>query len=109
MSAVETQYTPRSGTLRGCYKSWQNQATPEQIELVDAIYLVCEQNYEAGGDVIVECRTPEELLDDDDWFVSVEMWVEQHLNTRPGEDSDWQLGMYDRMTEWKKQRAADNG
>lgn len=94
----------KSSTLRSCYKKWQKTASAEDIAKVDAIYAECEENYGAGGDVIVETCEPEDLLGKDDWFFSVEMWVEQHLNTRPGEDSDWQLEQYERFKKWRDSR-----
>ena len=52
---------PKSQILT-LYNKWLQTATQAQIELVDAIYAMCEQHYGAGGDVIVECFSPAEVL-----------------------------------------------
>lgn len=36
--------------------------TPGQIEFVDNIYAWAEKNYQKGGDTIVECMDPNEVL-----------------------------------------------
>jgi hypothetical protein len=52
----------RSNNLLTVYTEWVATASPSDIELVDAVYLLCEQNYESGGDVIVECYEPDCIL-----------------------------------------------
>jgi hypothetical protein len=94
----------KSGTLKTCYKGWQETATAEEIAKVDEIYKECEDHYEDGGDVIVETVEPSSLLHDDNWFVIVGYWVEQQLNARFGDDDDPQLAMYKRFKTWKKDR-----
>lgn len=59
----------RSNNLRNVYKRWTKTASVADIELVDAVYLACEENYEAGGDVVVECYEPDRILE---CFKSVE-------------------------------------
>lgn len=86
----------KSETLRSYDRSdWGASATPEQVSLVDEIYIACEQHYSQGGDVVVECFTPTEILEK---FKSVEevrefcnLSQEQRLNARWGEDSDIEL------------------
>lgn len=87
------------------YKKWLGQATPEQIELVDAIYHECEKNYDRGGDIVVETMNPQDVLEQ---FVSVRdaieycgIKVEQALNTRWGEDTDEELKRYDDFKKWE--------
>lgn len=81
------------------YRAWLATATPEQIEFVDSVYEICERNYEAGGDMVVECVSPEEVLKE---FTSLDevketclLHVEQEQNARWGEDSD------PKRPEWK--------
>ncbi len=92
-----------SRSLQYVYKKWAATATPEQIALVDAVYLLCEKNYIAGGDSVVECFTPQEILRD---FRTVEaaksfcgLKVEQATNCRWGEDSDPELETQRRFNE----------
>jgi hypothetical protein len=70
----------KSGTLKTCYKGWQETATAEEIAKVDDIYKECEDHYVVG------------------------YWVEQQLNARFGDDDDPQLAMYKRFKTWKKDR-----
>lgn len=95
---------PRSNTLRN-YKSWIEQATPRQFQLVDAIYLDCEKHYEAGGDIIVETFEPAEVLQ----FKSVKdakefigLHISKELDTRWGEDSDPQVARSKEFDEWNQ-------
>lgn len=95
---------PQSQMLRTMYLDWQAQATPEQLILVDAIYAECEDHYDNGGDTIVECFSPSEILAE---FKSVQdakaycgLKVEQELNTRWGEDDDPQVKRAARFKEW---------
>lgn len=81
----------KSESLR-LYKTWLQTATPEQVTLVDDIYELCEKNYAAGGDVVCECFSPDEVLNE---IPSLEeakkfcrLHVEQEKNARWGEDSD---------------------
>jgi hypothetical protein len=82
----EKKQPMQSNSLRTTYKNWTETATPAQIELVDAIFAKCEECYEDGGDTIVECFRPAEILEQ---FKSVkeamdfcELKAEQALNTR---------------------------
>ena len=45
------------------YKTWLASATPEQIEFADQVYSICEEHYESGGDRIVECWEPKDVLE----------------------------------------------
>lgn len=77
------------------YKTWLATATPEQIEFVDTVYATAEEHYEEGGDRIVECWDPANVLE---YFKDIKevqefcgLAVEQELNCRWGEDSDPEL------------------
>jgi len=59
----------KSNNLLNVYTKWTKTASVADIELVDAVYLACEENYEAGGDVVVECYEPDRILES---FKSVE-------------------------------------
>lgn len=98
--------TITSTTLRYCYESWIAQATPEQIAHVDMIYALCEKNYEAGGDVIVECYEPSQLISMSfaDICNRCDLWTEQLMNTRPGEDTDPQLEQHANNLQWQTNR-----
>jgi hypothetical protein len=70
----------KSNNLLNVYTKWTKTASVADIELVDAVYLACEENYEAGGDVVVECYKPDRILE---CFKSVEdakrycgLWLE---------------------------------
>lgn len=93
----------KSNTLSS-YQKWLSTATPAQIELVDSIYHECEQHYEDGGDTIVECYSPEEIVAE---FKSVKdakdfcgLKVEQATNFRWGEDNDPEVERSNRFKEW---------
>lgn len=94
----------KSATMRECYADWYKQAEYKQAELVDAIYAECEANYDKGGDTIVECFSPDEVLNE---FKSVQeakefcqLKVEIALNSRWGEDDDPEMDRYQRSREW---------
>lgn len=74
------------------YTSWVETASPEDLKKADDFYFICEQNYEAGGDAIVECYSPEDLLREFktimDLRIAVERHNEQGTNCRWGEDTD---------------------
>jgi hypothetical protein len=78
-------------------------------ELVDGVKAHAQEHYEAGWDVIVECYEDEDiqsmLLGADKPVTTVleaieavrpavSLWVSRVLDTRPVEDSDGQLVMY---------------
>jgi hypothetical protein len=74
------------------YKTWLASATPEQVEFVDQVYAICEEHYEHGGDRVVECWEPKNVLEYFEDIKEVQefcgMALEQELNCRWGEDSD---------------------
>lgn len=93
----------KSGTLP-IYKEWLAKAAVPQIAFVDAVYALCEEHYDAGGDNIVECFTPEEILESFDHIDEVKPYcglkVEQALNARWGEDDDPEVERSERFDEW---------
>jgi hypothetical protein len=74
------------------YKTWLAAATPEQVDFVDQVYALCEEHYEHGGDRVVECWEPENVLEYFEDIKEVQefcgMALEQELNCRWGEDND---------------------
>jgi hypothetical protein len=94
----------KSNNLKHCYKDWVAQACPTQVAFVDEVYALCEKHYEEGGDRIVECWTPEEIVKQFRGIQKVKEYLglmaEQALNTRWGEDNDPQLEQYRKAQEW---------
>lgn len=79
--------------------------TEKQKAFVAEVKAVCELNYEAGGDEVVECFTDEEIVKQ---FLNLEevkdycgMKIEQSLNTRWGEDDDPELKRSEAFDAWK--------
>jgi len=76
----------------GIYMTWMASASAEAIEHVDAVFALCELNYKAGGDYVVECYGPEDILaqfktlDDVRRFCGLQN--EAAANARWGEDTD---------------------
>lgn len=97
----------KSGVLT-LYKQWLATATPEQIEFVDSVYAMCEQHYEAGGDTVVECMDPKEILAEfktlNDARSYCGLKVEQALNARWGEDTDPEIKRMKDFEEWEKEK-----
>jgi hypothetical protein len=86
------------------YKEWLNSASQDQIDLVDAIYHDCEQHYDAGGDTIVECFEPKDILEQfkstNDAKKYCGLKVEQASNARWGEDSDPEIQTLRNFEQW---------
>ena len=86
------------------YKRWLATATPEQVQFVDSVYALCEKHYSAGGDTVVECLSPQEVLDEFTDLDSVRSYcglmVEQATNTRWGEDTDQELARMRAFEGW---------
>ena len=86
------------------YKIWLATAAVPQIDFVDAVYAMCEEHYEAGGDTIVECYDPTAILAEFSTLDEVRRFcgfqVEQALNARWGEDSDPEVARAERFEEW---------
>ena len=87
------------------YKKWGQNACPEAIAHVDLVYQIAEAHYEKGGDEIVECFAPNDILDMD-WpkedkdlltekvLAHISLRKEAALNARWGEDSDPELSFH---------------
>jgi len=79
--------------------------TCEQVELVDDIYAACEANYDAGGDTVVECFDPFDVLESFDSVEAAKEYcgikLEQALNHRWGSDEDDELQAMKRFEKWK--------
>lgn len=81
-----------SNNLTHLYKDWQATASAKDVEFVDSVFALCEKNYEAGGDVVVECLGPQDILEK---FKSLDevreycgLLTENATNFRWGEDTD---------------------
>lgn len=94
----------KSTTLKA-YDQWLDSADPEDAALVDAVYYACEQHYDAGGDTVVECFDPDDILAEfetvDDAREYCGIKVEQALNSRWGSDDDPELDTHRKFKEWK--------
>lgn len=92
--------TFRSSTIR-LYADKIASLTEDQVKFVDEVYAICERNYSAGGDRVVECFEPADVLADfkslDDVKEYAGAKVEQALNCREGNDDDSELMTYDRF------------
>ena len=90
----------KSGTL-GIYKKFLESSSQEAIEFVDSVYAFCEEHYDAGGDNVVECMEPSEVVDEfsnlDEVKAYIGIKIEQELNCRWGEDDDPQVSRYERF------------
>jgi len=92
----------KSSTLP-LYRSWLETASQLDVTRVDDIYYECEQHYDVGGDIVVECMEPSEILshffvEGRDWgqvLASVRDFCNAHTDAakdcRWGEDSDPEL------------------
>lgn len=104
-------YQPRSAVMSLYYK-WMKTATQDEIQFVDAVFEIGEDNYDGGGDVLVETYDPEEILNKiNDLNHAREiagLWVEQNLNARWGADDDPQVAMSNKHRKWKKKKKAEN-
>jgi hypothetical protein len=87
------------------YKTWLATAAVPQIAFVDAVYAMCEEHYGEGGDSVVECLSPGEILAEFTTLEDVKRYcgllVEQALNTRWGEDNDPEIARAERFREWE--------
>lgn len=75
--------------------------SPEKIAFVNSVYELCERNYDKGGDIIIECWEPAEILDS---FLTLDavrehcgIMVDKALDARWGEDTDPELR---RLGDW---------
>jgi hypothetical protein len=79
--------------------------TSEQQAFVDEVKRVCTDNYEAGGDTIIECYTDEQILKEFKTMDEVKdfcgLQVESALNARWGDDDDPELERSEAFEGWK--------
>lgn len=81
----------------------------EVYRFIDDVYLVCERNYDCGGDTVVECFDSDDILEEFDSLDDVKEYcrdkIEQALNCRLGSDDDPELLAYQRFNEanWEVQ------
>lgn len=75
----------------------------EVYRFIDDVYLVCERNYDCGGDTVVECFDSDDILEEFDSLDDVKEYcrakIEQALNCRLGSDDDPELLAYKRFNE----------
>ena len=80
------------------FKKYLESASLEQAGFVDQVYKFCEDNYDCGGDNVVECMTPEEIVEEfntiDDVKEYIGIRLEKELNCRWGGDDDKELARY---------------
>ena len=90
---MNTNYN--SNTIR-CYKHWLFAVRDsDSVAFVDSVYAFCEEHYSQGGDEIVECFTPTEILKEFDTLNDVKAFIrirlDNALNCRYGSDDDPEL------------------
>ena len=94
----------KSGTIK-LYSVWLEGASPEAVEFVDAVYALCEKHYSAGGDTVVECMGPNEVLETFKSLRDVRSFcglrVSREADCRWGEDSDPEVARLRAFDEWK--------
>src|SRR4051812_2193109 len=98
-----TGYVPRTATLQIYFKArGSTQLRPKlaaltaaELKFVDDVYELCAKNYQAGGDTVIECYAPSEVVKNfknmDDVRELCGLKVEQELNAREGTDQDHAL------------------
>ena len=52
----------KSNTLK-VYKAWLKKALYKEVNFVDKVFIFCEEHYNSGGDHIVECFRPSDIID----------------------------------------------
>lgn len=87
------------------YKHWLATAKAKQIAFVDEVFAMCEANYAAGGDTVVECMSPQDILDEFKSLRDVKKYcgliVEQATNCRWGEDTDPEIERLRAFEDWE--------
>lgn len=87
----------------GIYAAWISKATPEQVAFVDDVYAFAEPLYSHGGDHIVECYSPDDILRElktiDDAKAAIGAALAGELNARWGDDNDDALERYNGFRE----------
>lgn len=122
----------KSNTLKNSYQGWavhyfgtphsQGKLTKEEVDKIkfaDDVFRLAEQNYDCGGDAIVECFGPVDIIeqfwhkDSETSFVNVKEFcklkLEQALNCREGTDSDPEVAAMERFRlHWKDFQDLEN-
>ena len=100
-----------SQSLQRTHKKWvQGQwNSPEIVNFVDRIYKMCEDQYDEGGEYVVECFTPREIIERFRTQSQVREYCklarEQALNARFGDENEHWLAKMDReMAEAKNDK-----
>ena len=79
--------------------------TPERRAFAKAVRKLCMENYDRGGDVVVECFTLEEIAAEFETFDDVKdfcgLLIEKALDARWGEDNDPEVTAAERFKGWK--------
>ena len=79
------------------------QMNPDKKKFVDDVYAVCERNYDAGGDIVVECFDPARIVEEFNTLADVEKYIEvrlsRALDCREGNDNDPELLTWARFEE----------
>lgn len=85
------------------YQGWHDfeRMKPKDVKFADDVYAVCERNYDAGGDLIVECFEPSTILNNFETLEDVKKYIavrlDHDLNRRWGNDDDPELLRYQRF------------
>jgi hypothetical protein len=91
----------KSANLRHTYAHWAATADPAEAAFVDSVYALCEDSYSYGGDVVVECFAPADVLrtfnvgDLNAVREFCGLRLEAAANARWGEDDDPELRRLD--------------
>ena len=84
----------KSSTIK-LYHRWLRGASREEAEFVDSVYEACEKNYDAGGDLVVECYDPDDVVMSFKTLADVRelcgLRLEKALDCREGTDLDPEL------------------
>jgi hypothetical protein len=99
----------KSKSLQHTYSRWANDpANGTRVDFVDEVYAMCEEHYDAGGDTIVECYGPDDILAEFKTPADVRRFcglhVEQALNARLGSDDDPELTTAQKFDEWNAEK-----
>jgi len=74
---------------------------PDKVKFIDDVYFVCERNYDAGGDLVVECFEPNTIRANFESLEDVKRYIEvrlsRALDCREGNDDDPELETWRRF------------
>ena len=93
----------KSNTLK-FYSAWVERASQSEFDFVDMVYEECERHYSAGGDMVVECLSPTNILEEFTSLSGVKEYcgllVDRALDCRWGEDCDLELLRKENYDKW---------